>query len=70
MDYKNIAIAVLVAYVVMDISCWLILKHNRPGLASIIKKGLKKEKKRMLSSIMVAAFSGVVVFYILNDFVK
>ena len=65
-DYKNLLLAILVAYVVLDLSFALLLKRKRPLLFKHAMIVSKKESRTLLLSVIVAAVAGGATFYFVN----
>lgn len=62
-NIKNVILSLLVAYVVIDLCCTVMLKHSRPLLCSEITSVKKRERRKMIGCIIVGLIAGGCVYY-------
>ena len=65
-DWKNVLLAVLVAYVVADICSAIILKRARPTLFRHFMDVARKERRKVLLSLLLAIAAGGLTYYLLQ----
>lgn len=66
LNFKNIILAILVAYVVTDLTCSVILKHPRQLLVSQLTGSKRKERRKMIGCIILGLIVGTGVYYALH----
>jgi hypothetical protein len=64
---KNVLLAILVAYVVLDVSFAFVLKRKRPLMFQHMMNVSKKEKKSLFISIVLAVAAGAGAYYIVSQ---
>jgi hypothetical protein len=68
-DSKDVIIAVLVAYLILDISFSFTLKKKRPILFLRARKAIKKERGALLKSMAMAVVAGGIAYYISREYI-
>lgn len=63
-NVKDVLIAVLVAYVVMDFACAFILKRKRPLLFKHMMNVAKKEKSTLFLCLGLSVTAGFGAYYL------
>ena len=65
-NIKDIVLAILVAYVVLDIALTFMLKRARPLLVKEVMNVGKKERKAVFISVILAILAGAGTFYMIK----
>jgi len=61
---KDVLLAILVAYVVLDISFAFVLKRKRPLIFKHMMSVVKKEKKTLFLCFILAVAAGAGTYYL------
>ena len=64
---KDVLLAVLVAYVVMDIAFAFMLRKKRPQLFEHAMNVTKKERKTLFMSFLIAVAAGAGAYYLASQ---
>ena len=68
MDIKSILLAIVVAYVVLDLASSTVLKRGRPLLLTHLTNVRGKDKKMTGVSVLVAVAAGLATYYLANTY--
>ena len=68
MHVKDIILAILVAYVVLDICSSIVLKRKRPLVFKHLMAVMKKEKKQIFICFIIAIAAGVGTYYLAQKY--
>ena len=67
-DPKNVIIAILVAYVVLDLCTAIVLKRSRPLLVKHLSNVFKKDKNSVGACLGIAILAGLATYAAANNF--
>lgn len=67
-NIKNVVLAVLVAYVVIDLCTSFILKKKRPLMFSHLYALSKKERRKVVMTLGLGALAGGLTYYLVNKY--
>ena len=63
-NVKDVLLAILVAYVVLDLSMAFVLKRKRPLMFKHIMNVARKERKTLFISFLLAIAAGAGTYYL------
>ncbi len=66
-NVKDVLLAILVAYVVLDLSFAFVLKRKRPLMFQHMMNVAKKEKKSLCISLVLAVAAGAGAYYLASQ---
>nr|QBK87369.1 MAG: uncharacterized protein LCMAC201_02790 [Marseillevirus LCMAC201] len=66
-NIKDILLAVLVGYIVLDLSFSFVLKRKRPLLFQHMANVVKKEKGSMCIAVVLAVLAGAGTYYLASQ---
>lgn len=61
---KDILLAILVGYVVIDLACAMVLKRKRPLLFKHMSNVFKKEKRSLVVCVFLGVMAGVGMYFL------
>ena len=65
-DYKNVIIAVLTAYIVLDIVAAIMLKRRHPLVFQHLYSIVRKERRRVIVALLLAVAAGAGTYFALD----
>lgn len=69
-NIKNVLIAALFAYLVLDLSCAFVLKRKRPLLFQHLYSVARKERKLMWLCFLLAIGAGAGMYYVSTNMLQ
>ena len=65
---KDVILAVLVAYIVLDFTCTMMLRRKRPALFRHLLAASKKDRSNILLCVVAGLLAGGATYYLSSQY--